>query len=241
MIRGLTSAARGMIQQSAKQDIIAHNLANIATPGFKSRRAAAHDFAAVFGTQSAAVRRAQSAGNPRRPALAAPVADPVLVTNQSRTQGSLQRTGTNTDLAIQGPGFFVVEGPGGSSLTRNGSFTLNGAGELVTSTGENVLGEAGPIKVGSANWSIDSSGAVIVDGAIVDRLRIVTSTPERGTTSPAPAERSVTQGAIESSNVAAVREMVATIANMRAYEANQKAIQSIDQTLDKLINEVGRV
>ena len=239
MIRGLTSAARGMIQQSAKQDIIAHNLANIATPGFKSRRAAAHDFAAVFGAQSAA-QRPTAAGNPR-PALAAPVADPVLVTSRSQAQGSLQRTGTKTDLAIEGPGFFIVDGPGGSSMTRNGSFTLNAVGELVTSAGENVLGEAGPIKVGSADWSIDSSGAVIVDGAVVDRLRIVISSDEGQTVNAAPDERRVTQGAVESSNVAAVGEMVATIANMRAYEANQKVIQSIDQTLDKLINEAGRV
>lgn len=240
MIRGLTSAARGMFQQSVKQDIIAHNLANIATPGFKGRRAAAHDFSAVFGAQSATVNQPRAAGNQRQ-AWAAPVANPVLVTSRLEAQGLLQRTGNKTDLAIEGPGFFVVEGPTGSTMTRNGSFALNATGELVTSEGENVLGEAGPVKVGSADWSIDSSGAVVVDGAVVDRLRIVASSPDGGTSDVADADRRVTQGVVESSNVAAVREMVATIANMRAYEANQKMIQSIDQTLDKLINEAGRV
>lgn len=235
MIRGLVSAARGMLQQTFKQDVIANNLANVATTGYKRRTIAFSSFASALAQESTK----DSAGV--SPKLESAVGDPRVSTRQDDTQGGLQNTGSKTHLTIDGPGFFVVQSPSGQELTRNGSFILNKQGEITTLSGAKLMGKVGPIKVDTSNWQIDSSGRVISGGAEVDRLKIVARNETGGTADVPDGEVNVVQGSLEVSNVSPMREMVNMIANLRAYEANQKTVQAIDHTLDKLINEAGKV
>lgn len=224
-----------MLQQTFKQDIIANNLANVTTTGFKRRTIAFSSFASALAQESS--------HNPAgaAPRLESPVGDPKIRTRQDVSQGSLQTTGEKGHLAIEGRGFFVVESAAGQELTRNGGFIVNSQGELVTPSGNRVMGKAGPIRVDPSDWQIASNGSVISGGSVIDRLKIV-ERDESGTTADVPdAEVRVVQGALETSNVSVMREMISMIANLRAYEANQKSIQAIDHTLDKAINEVGRI
>lgn len=235
MIRGLVSAARGMVQETFKQDVIANNLANVATNGYKRRTIAFSSFASALAQESTRENAGIS------PKLEAAVGDPRVRTHQDESQGSLQVTGDATHLAIDGPGLFVVQSSSGQELTRNGNFTLNRQGEIVTPSGAHLMGKAGPIKVDTANWQIDSSGRVMSGGTMVDRLMIVQRDTAGGTANIPEGEIRVIQGALETSNVSTIREMINMIANLRAYEANQKSIQAIDHTLDKVINEAGRI
>ena len=211
------------------QDIIANNLANVSTSGF---RRSSVSFAATYATQfQEAVR------NPLTPMPAhAPCALPALVVQQDDRRGMMQDTSTPTNLAVEGAGAFVVSSPDGEKLTRSGDFGLDATGRLVTSEGYPVLGQSGPITITSANWMVDSNGGVQVDGRLVDRLRIE-SAPG---TPVADSEVQVHQGRLEASNVNAVQEMVSMITVLRSYEANQRSIQAIDQTLDKVINQMNR-
>lgn len=235
MIRGLTSAARGMLQQTFRQDVIANNLANVATSGYKRRTMAFSSFASELAQTSPR----EAAG--LSPRLEAPVGDPRVRTRQDDSQGSLQVTGDKTHLAIEGPGFFVVQSSQGQELTRNGSFTLNSQGEIVTQSGARLMGKSGPIKVDPSNWQISPSGIVISGGTTVDSLKMVSRGESGGTADIPDGDVKVVQGALETSNVSTAKEMISMIANLRAYEANQKSIQAIDHTLDKVINEAGRI
>ncbi len=235
MIRGLTSAARGMLQQTFKQDVIANNLANVATTGFKRRAIAFSSFASALAQEST---RDSKGATPR---LEAPTGDPRVRTRQDQLQGSLQVTGDKSHLALEGDGFFVIQSKTGQELTRNGGFILNKQGELTTPSGSQVMGKTGPVKVNPSNWQISANGSVFSDGVVIDRLKIVERDQDGQTADVPDAKVRVVQGALETSNVSVMKEMINMIANMRAYEANQKSIQAIDHTLDKLINEAGRV
>ena len=148
---------------------------------------------------------ARAGGSPSEP-----VVTPTAVTKQDDSQGALQNTGCQTDLALQGPGFFVIQSGGSTQLTRNGSFTINADGQLVTTSGDAVMGQSGPISVDPSNWQIDTSGNVVSDGQPVDRLKIV-SNNDSGTPSDVPDDQvRLTQGTLETSNVSTVREMVGT-------------------------------
>ncbi|NLG78672.1 MAG: flagellar basal-body rod protein FlgF [Firmicutes bacterium] len=256
MVRGLYAAASGMVAGMLQQDVIAQNLANVDTPGYKKDVALVGAFAdemAVRVEDHGAWRLARTAPLGRLGSGAY-----VRGTGFDRSEGPIIETGAPLDLAIQGDGYFVVETPEGEAYTRNGSFTLNARGELVTMDGMPVLGESGRVVIPSGGEvEVRGDGRVAVDGQIVDRLRLVTfdgrsllrKTGGGLFVAPPGAARSlgaadgvlVRQGFLEMSNVSAVTEMVQMIAGMRAYETCQRVIWFLDQTLDKSINDVGRV
>ncbi|GHV12932.1 flagellar basal-body rod protein FlgF [Fibrobacterales bacterium] len=174
------------------------------------------------------------------------------------SQGSLVGTDNPFDLALQGEGFFEVETPNGVRWTRNGSFTRNGMGDLVNLHGNRVLDEGGsPIRLeDSGEFSVSASGKVYADGKEVAKLSIVNFEDKRNdlvregyslynTKNGAEPEQaqnaSIKQGFLESSNVSVIDSMVEMIRFQRNYEANQKSIQSEDDTLQKAVTEVGRV
>ncbi len=209
------------------QDVIANNLANVSTPGFKRSSVSFASIATQFQ---------QAVPNPMTPMPPhAPCAMPTLVVQQDTKPGMIQDTGSPTSLAVEGSGSFVVQTPAGERLTRCGDFGLDSTGQLITSDAYPVLGQSGPISITSANWTVSRDGSVIIDNSIVDKLRIE-SAPGVPVTDP----DSVYQGRLEASNVNAVQEMVSMISVLRAYEANQKSIQAVDQTLDKVINQMAR-
>lgn len=227
MIRGLWSAVGGMMSRELKQDVITHNLANAGTAGFRRRTVAFHSETPSFGDAL------QNAAGSNIPAASAAI--PYAQEFKDTAPGAFQQTDNQLNVAIEGDGYFMVEDRGMRSLTKNGAFVVGSDGTLMTSSGESVLGERGTIKVsGSSDIQIDPRGNVIADGQTVDTLKVVSSS---GTPIDSPVVR---QGELEMSNVNPVIEMVDLISNLRAYETNQKVVQSIDHTLDKLINEAGR-
>lgn len=247
MIRGIYTAASGMVAESLRNDVTANNLANVNTAGFKKDVAVSRDFASVL------IQRI----NDGEPA-------PVIGTLGSGTQidevatiqstGSVRQTGNDFDLAIEGKGFFVVQTPNGLRYTRNGSFTKSAQGELVTTEGYRVMGQNGPIAVNGTKLTVSGDGTISVDGIAGNRLQVVDFPDERQLTKEGnslfiapngvqaqPTTSNIQQGYLEMSNVNVVAEMINMISGFRAYEVNSKSVQAHDQLLDKAVNEVGKV
>ena len=229
MIRALYTAASGMVTQSLKQDVIANNIANAQTSGFKKERVVSWSFAEALDNTMGKFDAK------RRPAYAnSPVAGVTVTAEESAddTQGQLTPTGNNLDFAIDGPGSFELQTASGTKQTRQGNFMVNSSNQLCTMDGSLVLGQSGPIQIPEGKWDVGRDGTINVDGYAVDTIKISGADPTK---------TQLLQGHLENANVSIVTEMVGMIANMRSYEANQKVVQSIDHTLDKLINEAGKV
>ncbi len=257
MLRSLYTAATGMDAQQLKMDVIANNLANASTTGFKRTRAEFEDLLSetIHGAGSTDPR---GGGNP------APlqVGLGVRTSGTSRTfgQGEITVTSNATDVAILGAGFFRVQLPSGEqAYTRAGNFTLDASGRLVTQHGELV--EPGiSIPTDATNLTIKADGTLEVTQAgrtaptQLGQLELYTFTNPGGLASigsnllqptagsgealqARPGEEgagTLAQGQLEGSNVKAVEEMIDMIAAQRAYELNSKVIQSADQMLQKL-------
>lgn len=171
-------------------------------------------------------------------------------------QGQLEMTNRNFDLALRGDGFFKIQTKNGELYTRNGTFTTNALGELVTLDGELVMGLNGPIEITSETFSVNAFGEFIQDGEITDKIQIDSfSNPgdlykvggnfytlrTDMTGEKVPFEGEVLQGFSEKSNSNAITEMINLIEMNRNYEASQKVITTIDELIGKAVNEVGRV
>lgn len=171
-------------------------------------------------------------------------------------QGQLQPTESSFDLALRGKGFFCIETPDGERYTRNGEFTKDAEGYLVTKEGHKVLGEGGYIKIDGGNMMVDENGEVHKDEQLIDKLKLVDFDDykilrkegnglvriEGGIEEvPVTTTVSVQQGFIEGSNVNSVKEMVEMLTMMRTYEANQKLIKIHDELLEKAVNNIARI
>jgi flagellar basal-body rod protein FlgG len=219
----LVSAANGMRAQSAELDVIARNLANAQTCGYRPRTQAFSGDGISFAS---------------RLALKA-------------AQGPLRHTGVSTDLALVGQGYFAVATPDGVRYTRDGRFVADPKGCLRDAQDNPVLGSLGPARF-PADARILEDGRILSHGQVVDRLRIVTfdtpcaasdsnllSAPQGGV--PRRSFASVRCGCLEDSGVDAISEMTSLIAAERSFEANQKCLEHTDDSLRKLVSEVGAV
>lgn len=249
MLRGMQIAGRGMTVQMAKSDIIANNLANADTTGFKRDVHTVKSFKEVLLDRiEARPYYARGIGYLGSGASSGPM-------TVDFGFGAIHMTENPLDFAIEGDGFFVIETPSGVSLTRDGSFALNGLGELVTKDGYRVLGDNGAIQILQGELTVGRNGEVFVDGVKVGKLvvwsvddkialskqgtnlyRISSDVSTREIDNP-----HIMQGCLERSNVSVVREMLEMIVGMRNFEACQRILHSYDATLDKCVNEVGRV
>lgn len=186
--------------------------------------------------------------------------DEVLKEKQSTdlSQGGLNYTGNQLDVALGEKGFFKIQTDRGIRYTRNGSFLLDAENMLVTQNGNRVLGENGPIQIKGAEIAISTSGDVSVDGSHVATLSAVDFTHRNFLTKEGnslyvyddpkgegsildPDPISVKQGYLEASNVNPVEEMTKMIMTLRTYESYVKVMQTFDEADSKLINEVGRL
>lgn len=253
MIRGLYTAASGMVAQQKRLDTIANNMANVNTAGFKRDEAVLESFPQLL------LSRLNDPGVPGADKNLRPLVGGVGTGARLQavlpvfTQGPLRLTEAPLDVAIAGAGFFAVQGPNGEAYTRNGAFQLDEQGYLVTSAGYQVLGQNGPIRVQpGSKVVIDEQGQVTANGQPVDRLRVVTfADPQaleklgdslfQGNGATVVTDPVLRPGFLEQANVNPVLEMVNMISAMRTYEAGQKTIQAEDQLLEKAANEVGRV
>lgn len=249
MIRGIYTSGLGMTRETKRLDIVSNNLANASTTGFKSD-------GAVCGTFKKALNDVMVSGSRIDVANYTP---DIVNTYTKFTQGSLRSTGNSTDLAISNDdsAFFTVEDKSGNRLyTRDGAFILDKDDFLVTSEGYRVLNsDGGYINISGNEFGISVSGQISTnDGEIVGNLLVSSfDNPETlnkvGDNMLEASPNSVIkdfdgeiqQGYLEMSNVNTVNEMVNMIAISRAYEANQKVLQSQDEMLGKAVSDVGRV
>jgi len=246
MIRGLYTAVSGMVSAMRRMEVATNNLANVQTPGYKQDRTAS----ASFGEQlQFEIGRTLETRGPL--ALATVPLGPQL----DLSQGPLQATGRALDVALQGPGFLVLDTPNGPRYTRDGSLTVAADGTLTTSTGGVVLGENGPLVLPPGDvLAIDPDGTLRVDDAVVGRLQLVEFDPAqpfervgnnelvpRGGAAPQPASTTtVLQGYIEQSNVDLTGLLTNTLALQRAYTANQRAVQQQDELMARAATEIAR-
>jgi flagellar basal-body rod protein FlgF len=240
--RGLFAAASGMLADQIRQDVIANNLANATTAGFKGDVAVGEAFPALLVNN---IRTGSQVGELGLGAR-------ITQTATNGVQGAINRTGNAYDLAIAGPGFFSVQGPNGKAYTQNGAFTADAKGQLVTADGLPVLDTNGrPVNVGGDKADIAPNGEVSVDGRKVAQIAVTALDPTRlrklgdnlytGTVQKGVTVGRVEQGYLESSNVNSVKEMVDLISTMRSFEAGQKAVSAIDDSLGKAVNDVARI
>lgn len=260
MIRGWYIGSSGMNSQQNRLDAISNNLANVDTAGYKRDVTVSKSFPELL------LRRSQADGvylTSMGSGDAAPIIGKLglgVETNENYTefeQGSFRSTNSKTDIALSGEGFFAVETPIGERYTRNGNFILGKEGILLTKDGYPLLGENGYIHVEDDKFMLNEDGVMYTsEGDFIDRLKVVRFDNDRylkkmgnslwsSNDISGPAyiaegkERpKMLQGYMETSNVNVVNEMVRMIEVNRAYEANQKTIQSEDSMMSTLWSKV---
>lgn len=256
MIRGWYIGASGMNAQQNRLDAISNNLANVDTAGYKRDITVSKNFPELL------LRRTKADGVYETyfgSAEVAPVIGRVglgVETNENFTdfeQGSFKETSTSVDFALAGEGFFAVSTPYGERYTRNGNFFLGKEGVLTTKDGFPVMGDDGPIHLDNDKFTAREDGTLYDEnGNEMTRIKIVRFDNERylkkmgaslwsanDISGPAHVAEGgerprALQGYVETSNVNVVNQMVQMIEVNRAYEANQKTIQSEDSMMSSL-------
>ncbi|MCR5774654.1 MAG: flagellar basal-body rod protein FlgF [Lachnospiraceae bacterium] len=257
MVKGLYTAYTGLRHQQQKLDVISNNMANAATTGYKKEGTTAQAFDTMLMYKIKDLSTAADADGVGKANLGVKIGE----TYVDYSQGAFKTTGNPYDLALSGNGFFTVEftnksGQTSTKYTRDGSFTLKDDGYLVTKDGDYVLDVNGRhIRLDTLNdASIDHKGYIYQNNNIVAQLGLQDFTdynylehygenyfqPVEGATfKTCTAE--VYEGYLEASNVQVVSEMVSLISVTRAYETNQKMMQTIDNTLEIDSTQLGRV
>jgi flagellar basal-body rod protein FlgF len=241
-----------MLSSMRRMEFVTNNLANAQTVGFKQDRSALSTFDEMMILQNGP----GTAGNPNNNlgelGMAAVAEEPMI----DFTQGSLQDSGRDLDMALEGPGFFTVQTAEGLRYTRDGGFTRDALGRLTTSEGHPVLGDDGnPIEIPAGRVQIGPDGTLSVADQEIGRLALVEFSldqPLRKVGSnqfaarndgdmPAPAaSTAVHQGFIEASNVDMAGAQTTMMELQRAYQASQKLIQYQDELVGRAVNEIAR-
>lgn len=230
-LNAIKSTAQTLAYYTRLQALTANNLANSDTEGFKA------DFMSAR--------------------LIGDATYPVSVTRMDLSQGTMTPTGRALDLALEGPGFFVLGTDKGERLSRGGALALDAGNRLSDRHGNLLLGQNGPIQIPLRYDSLEvqADGDVVVDGTRIDRLRIETvddpntlmkegagrflpSTPTREVDTT---ETFVRQGSVEDSNQDTLKGIVDLTSIQRAYAANVDSLKALDSVLGTVVNEVGKV
>jgi flagellar basal-body rod protein FlgF len=251
MVYGIYQSAAGMQLNDYRQSVLANNLANLDTVGFK------HDMTLVRERKVASRENLGSSSLSDRMLDRMTGGSLVAPTVTSFEQGAIQDTGGDLDAAIDGNGFFAVNDGGKTRYTRDGRFTLNKEGVLVTAGGRPVLDAQGQaIEVPSearGGLRIDANGAVrsgdetlgrigLVDFADRSKLcKVGSSLFEAGRVQPEAIAAQLRPGAVEASTVDPTKAMVAMVEVSRAYEQNANMVKLADSTLGRAVNDIGRI
>lgn len=251
MMRALYSSATGMVSQQTNLDVIANNLANVNTAGFKKSKI---EFQDLIYQSTRPAGSEVGAGNVVPTGIQIGHGSRVMATSKIFTTGEVSATGEQLDVAIDGPGFFeVTMADGSTAYTRDGAFKRDSTGRLVTSDGL-PLAAGITIPQGASDIGISATGDVSVRTAggfqnfTLNLVRFANpgglesigrnlyrSTPASGAAEQGQAGGdgfgSLAQGYLEMSNVKVVEEMVNMIVAQRAYEVNSKAVQTADDML----------
>ena len=253
----LWAAKTGLDAQNTQMSVIANNLANVNTTGFKKSKV---EFQELLYQTTRAPGADLGSGNQLPTGIQVGQGSRPVATARIFTNGDLTQTGEQLDVAVQGNGFFQVQMPDGTSAyTRDGAFKTDSTGRIVTSDGLPVIGGFQPVPAGTTNITIGSNGNVTytgASGATTFQVQLVrfnnpaglesegsnlykespaSGTPELGT----PGQNgygTLNQGYLELSNVSVVEEMVNLIQAQRAYEVNSKAVQAADEMMQQSNN-----
>jgi flagellar basal-body rod protein FlgG len=224
---GIASATSALRYWELRQEVMANNLANASTDGFRGERV----FARLLEGQL-------------------PVAESATDTRE----GTFRPTGNPLDVAVRGDAFFVLQTPDGERWTRGGAWRVNDASQLTDVNGNPLLGANGPIEItGGATVTIDRAGTVRANGVEVDRLRLERSTvgslqhegegrylPPDDRTAIEPEQRQVHQGVLEDSNVNTVSSLVDMISITRNYAFAQKILTTLDGIRSTIANDIAK-
>jgi flagellar basal-body rod protein FlgG len=248
MTRGLYIAGSGMLSRSRIINTIGNNIANSATAGFKKDEAVSGSFGEFLTYQID-----PSGSSPVGTLTAGSTVDQVYTLQD---QGALQESGRSTDLAIEGEGFFTLQGPDGArKLTRNGQFFLDENGFLTDASGNLVLGTEGPVKIGQPDFTVTDKGRIATDGLDLGKLLITCPVDvtllqkEEGTvfTYNDPAwqtkefQGNIRQGRLEGSNVDMLQEMSDMMQFSRSFQSCGQLVKMIDRIMEKSVNDIARI
>lgn len=258
MLKGLYTAYTGMINEQNRMDTMTNNLANASTVGFKREGTTSQSFDSVLAVKlkdsSVGLNTVQRLG----------MNNPGVKIGENfvdYSQGSFRITDNTFDLALSGDGFFAIEytnkaGETSTKYTRAGNFTLNNEGYLVNNDGDYVLGtDNRRIKLNPLlDAAITKDGTITQNDARVAQIQVTDFEDynylERfGETYFQPIEGAktmqsqaeVNSGCLEMANVQVVSEMVNMISITRQYESNQKILQTLDRSLEKTVNDLGKI
>jgi len=234
---GYYAACTAMMAEAQSLELVANNLANGSTAGYRAQRS-------IFRSVLAA-----NSGVPMSELNQATNNFGVLEGSRlDMSQGGMQTTGNQFDFAIEGPGFFAVQTANGKVYTRNGAFHVT-HGQLVTSEGDPVLGQKGILRIPQGQVSLSGDGTISVDGAVAGRIEVVEFPPDvqlqtvgktyysarsNGVASPRSVVR---QGVLESSNVDPVMGAVDLITVQRSTEMMQRALSIFDTQFNRVAAE----
>lgn len=250
MLYGLYVSASGVLSSSHRQDVLANNLANAETAGFK------RDLSLFRHrlTEAQERRLPTSYSDP----LWEKIGGGMLLspTHTDHTQGAMEDTGNALDLAIEGEGFFTVRDGNETLLTRDGRLMVDRTGRLVTTTGKPVLGRNGSTIALDPTMpaQVTKEGAVVQAGEMMGQINVVAvadkgQLTKRGqslfshpsVSTLKSADSPIRSGVVEGSNVNPTTELVQLMETQRQLEANANMIRYQDQALAKLVNEVGKI
>lgn len=257
MIRSLYTAVSGLITLENKQANIVNNITNANTTGYKQDSLAVKSFDEVMLQNK---QKIVNGKNVTQKLGTLSLGAKIDTVDTVFTQGVLKNTDKETDFAIEGRGFFVIRKSGSEEnlYTRDGNFKVGNNGYLMTTNGDSVLGvnkntgNLEPIFVGNSKMLLDKNNNLYIDNnsnynlatADFENYKDLEKIGENYYIGENPIYNSevyISQGALESSNVSISNEMVNMITTMRAFETNQKLVQTIDGTLQKAANEIGTV
>ncbi len=235
MDSGYYAACAGLVARTQALDTIAGNMANTSTAGYRAQKNLFSSVLAQTGKGSLTPLN-QAANN----------YGVLSGTRLDLSQGTMSRTGNDLDVGIEGPAFFAVQTATGTAYTRAGNFQISTKGQLVTATGDPVLGANGPISLGNGPVSISPDGTISANGAIAGKLKLVEFAPgvdltSKGSsyyaappnTGSAATQSELRQGSLESSNVDPVTGVVELIGAQRSAETMRHILSMLDSEMDK--------
>lgn len=273
MLRGYYTAASGMFAQQRRQETLSNNISNALTPGYKQDQATLRAFPELL------IQRMESKQTPVSSNMKVPMQTQIGAINTGVyvqetvpdfTQGGLKETGMTTDMALvngvlpdeNGSIFFTVQGEDGEPrYTRNGNFTVDGQGFLVTNQGQYVLdAEDNPIQTSGLEFRVTQEGVVQAGNQAYDLGVAYSANPNQlvkegqglfrldeagdplvDARGNAGLTFTVKQNFLENSNVDTTQTMTDMMSAYRMFETNQKVLQAYDQSMDKAVNEIARL
>lgn len=249
MSRGFYTLASGMLTQQRKIDISSNNIANLNTAGYKKEQAVTTNFGSLL------INKYKQNGIKEE---ATPISDISLIrtieeNNTIHSQGSLEETGSMTDFAIMGAGFFAIDSNGQVLYTRNGSFNIDEEGYLVLEGAGRVQGEFGDIYIGTDKFDYREDGSIIVEDEVVDNIAVYDFADYNSLnkfregmfisdTEPDLVDYPlIVNKTIERSNVNVTEELTGILSSQRALQTAAQALKIYDMINDKAVNEIGKI